>query len=135
MACDTERRRADRLRRLRQPESFMSTAVLFERVSPDGETRQRLAALIVTSVSFVWLFAQPMQSLARDWWTNPEAGHGLLLAPVAVWLAWRAGLEKERRPQLVLGLGLLIVAVLVRYLSGLAAEQFTSRLSLLTAVV
>ena len=99
----------------------------------DLRGRVHLAALVITAVTFVWLFAQPMRSLARDWWTNPEAGHGLLLAPLAIWLAWRAGVRKDRRPQIVLGVAAIVVAVAVRYLSGLAAEPFTMRMSLLLA--
>src|SRR5437867_3934651 len=47
----------------------------------------------VTAIAFVALFALPFATLVRDWWSLPEAGHGLLLAPVAVWLAWRSGLR------------------------------------------
>jgi hypothetical protein len=55
----------------------------------DGRSRVQLAALIATTLTFLWLFAQPMRLLARDLWNNPEAGHGLLLAPLALWLAWK----------------------------------------------
>jgi exosortase len=87
----------------------------------------------VTGAAFLLLFAEPLRTLARDWWTDPEAGHGLLLFPVALWLAWRRGWDGEARPQPVLGLTLLIAAVFLRYLSGLAAELFTMRVSLLVA--
>ena len=30
---------------------------------------------------------------------DPDAGHGLLLAPLAIWLAWRAGLAPRRGRQ------------------------------------
>ena len=54
--------------------------------------------------------------------------HGLLLFPVAIRLAWKRGLVAEPRQQYALGLVLLVGAVLLRYLSGLAAEQFTMRM-------
>ena len=38
-------------------------------------------------VAFALLFYKPAMLLVRDWWNDPEAGHGLLLAPAAVWLA------------------------------------------------
>jgi exosortase len=90
--------------------------------------------LVITAVLFGFLFARPAVLLARDWWNNPEAGHGLLLAPLAVWLAWRAGLRPDARPNVVAGALLLAGAVLVRYLSGLAAEIFTMRMSLVVGV-
>lgn len=101
----------------------------------DGRSRVQLAALVATTLTFVWLFAQPMRTLARDWWNNPEAGHGLLLAPLALWLAWKTGLRADRCPQPALGLSAVTVAVVVRYLSGLAAEPFTMRMSMLLALV
>ncbi|HEX5385180.1 MAG TPA: exosortase/archaeosortase family protein [Gemmatimonadales bacterium] len=79
------------------------------------------------------LFAEPMATLVRDWWTDSNAGYGLLLAPLAVWLAWRAGLAPDRAPNVWLGTALLALAVLLRYLGGLAAEQFTLRFSMVVA--
>ena len=84
-------------------------------------------ASIATALAFVLLFAQPFVSLASDWWNVPEAGHGLLLAPVAVWLAWRAGIRPGAAPNPTLGLAVIVVAVLVRCAAGLAAELFTMR--------
>lgn len=91
-------------------------------------------ASVVTTLAFGLLFAQPFAGLVRDWWTVPEAGHGLLLAPVAVWLAWRTGVRKEATPQPALGLALLVVAVVVRCAAGLAAELFTMRASMIMAL-
>jgi len=76
-----------------------------------------------------------MALLARDWWNNPEAGHGLLLAPLAVWFAWKAGIAPDARPNRALGVAVLVLAVLVRYVSDLAAELFTMRGSMLMAAV
>jgi exosortase len=87
----------------------------------------------VAALAFVILFLKPAQLLVRDWWTNPEAGHGLLLAPLALWLAWRRGLLPDRRAQPIWGTVGLVSAVLLRYLSGLAAELFTMRVSMLLA--
>jgi exosortase len=101
-----------------------------------GIVRRPEAALPAAAalVAFVVLFIQPARSLALDWWNNPDAGHGLLLAPLALWLAWRRGLAPERRGQMALGSVILLGAVLLRYLSGLAAEIFTMRFSILLAL-
>ncbi|HEX5829470.1 MAG TPA: exosortase/archaeosortase family protein [Gemmatimonadaceae bacterium] len=90
--------------------------------------------VVVTAALFLIEFAKPMQLLGRDWWSNPEAGHGLLLAPLALWLAWSRGVRADARSAPALGLTLLVGAVLLRYMSGLAAELYTMRLSMLMAL-
>lgn len=89
----------------------------------------------VGAVAFALLFAEPMRLLLRDWWVNPEAGHGLLLGPLAAYLAYRQGIVPEPRAWRVTGLLLLLGAVGLRYVSGLAAELFTMRASMLLAAV
>lgn len=93
------------------------------------------APVIVAGLAFLACFARPMATLGRDWLTDPEAGHGLLLFPVAIWIAWKAGVRPEARPQRALGLTVLVLSVLLRYLSGLAAELFTMRMSLIGATI
>ncbi|HEY8104632.1 MAG TPA: exosortase/archaeosortase family protein [Gemmatimonadales bacterium] len=88
----------------------------------------------LAAAAFVALFAQPALLLARDWWNDSEAGHGLLLAPLAVWLAWR---DRPSQPQTAnprLGTSLLVAAILLRYVAGLAAELFTLRFSIVLAL-
>jgi exosortase len=89
----------------------------------------------ITALSFLALFLQPLTTLMADWWNVPEAGHGLLLAPVALWLAWRSGLRADAIPQPAFGAVVLVLAVLLRFASGLAAELFTMRGSMIIALV
>jgi len=98
-----------------------------------GTLRQRLPA-IVTAIAFVALFATPIRLLFRDWWTLPEAGHGLLLGPGAVWLAWRSGIVDDAHPRRGWGLAVLGFAILMRYAGALAAELFTMRMSIVVAL-
>jgi exosortase len=93
-----------------------------------------LAPAALAAVCAVVLFARPAVLLGRDWWNDPEAGHGLLLAPLAVWLAWRRGLTPDRAPSPVLGAVMLLAAVALRYLGGLAAELFTMRFSIVVGL-
>ncbi len=93
-----------------------------------------LAPLFLAAVAFAVLFAKPAALLVTDWWNDPNAGHGLLLAPLALWLGWKRGLV-VRQPQVVLGTLLLVAGVALRYLSGLAAELFTMRLSIVIAAI
>lgn len=96
---------------------------------------QTLLVLLLTSGVFALLFHRPALLLARDWWTNPEAGHGLLLAPVAIWLAWRKGFVPDSTPSVGLGIVVLAGAVLLRVGSELAAELFTMRFSMIAALM
>ena len=103
-----------------------------------GRSRPRIldqAPLILGGLAFVWLFFEPFTTLLRDWWSDPEAGHGLLLGPLSLYLMVRAGLSPERRARPLLGLAILGASVLLRIASALAAELFTMRLSLLGAAV
>lgn len=93
-----------------------------------------LAPVVCAGLAFFILFWESFATLIRDWWTDPEAAHGLLLAPLALYLAWRSGRRPDARAQPLIGIALLVGAVLLRYLSGLAAELFTLRMSMLGAV-
>ena len=99
-----------------------------------GASARQLFPPTLTTIAFALLFAEPVALLLRDWWTLPEAGHGLLLAPVALWLAWKAGIRREAVANPGLGVALLVLAILVRYMSGLAAELFTMRASVVMAL-
>lgn len=94
-----------------------------------------LLPVVLGATAFVLLFHDPAITLVGDWWSNPEAGHGLLLGPLAIFLMYRSGLASGRRPQPSLGLLVLAFAVLLRIGSGLAAELFMMRMSLMGALV
>jgi exosortase len=101
-----------------------------ERMRPD-----RLAPTLVIACAFTVLFYRPFLTLVRDWWSLPEAGHGLLLFPVALWLLWRDGLDRRSVPHAWFGAIVLVFAIVLRFASELAAEQFTMRLSMVIALV
>jgi len=92
------------------------------------------APAIVGALAFLVLYEAPIRTLVRDWLNDPEASHGLLLAPLAIWLAWRAGISEEARPAPLWGVAILLAAIVLRYVSGLAAELFTMRMSLFAAL-
>jgi exosortase len=107
-----------------------------ERV-PEGRALVRATMpplpVLATAGLFALLYARPFWLLLRDWWSNPEAGHGLLLAPLALYFAWKSGITPDARPNRILGALLIIAGVAFRYLSDLAAELFTMRGSMLLA--
>lgn len=98
---------------------------------PRGE---RWTVGVVTVLAFLAAFAEPLVGTLRSWWSDPEAGHGLLLAPLAIWLAWRKGKAPDARGARVLGAVLLVTAVLFRYVAALAAEAFVGRASMFLAL-
>ena len=106
------------------------------RLNPIGFPRAGVArvALAATVLAFAVLFAQPFANTMSTWWNDPEAGHGLLLVPVAFVLAWRRGLDPAARASHALGLSILAVAVVVRYVSALAADPFLSRATMFLAL-
>ncbi len=89
---------------------------------------------LVTIALFAFLFARPAYLLVRDWWSNPEAGHGLLLAPLALWFAYKSGIRPDARPNRVAGAAIIVVAVGFRWVADLAAELFVMRGSMLLAI-
>jgi exosortase len=90
---------------------------------------------VLTAALFAMLYARPAKLLVRDWWNDPEAGHGLLLAPLALWFAWRAGVAPDSRPSRVLGGLLIVLGVAFRYVADLAAELFVMRGSMLIGLL
>jgi exosortase len=88
----------------------------------------------LATLLFIILFAKPMRLLAWDWWNNPEAGHGLLLAPLALWFIWRGSIRDDAHGAVRIGTAMLVGAVLVRYASGLAAELYTMKMSMVLAL-
>ena len=95
--------------------------------------REQMGPALLAAAAFVALFAKPATLLARDWWNNPDAGHGLLLAPLALYLAWRSGIRADARTNMLLGLPMLVGAVVLRFAAGLASELFTMRMSMVIA--
>ncbi len=95
---------------------------------------QSVIPAAATTIAFLALFGEPLRLLVQDWWQLPEAGHGLLLAPAAAWLAWQKGVRPGAASNRVVGIAVLILAVLIRYMSGLAAELFTMRESIVLAL-
>jgi len=106
------------------------------RLNPIGFPRSVMArvALAATALAFAVLFAQPFANTVSTWWNDPEAGHGLLLVPLAFVLAWRRGLDPAAKADHTLGLSVLGVAVVVRYVAALAADPFLSRVTMFLAL-
>ncbi|HKW98501.1 MAG TPA: exosortase/archaeosortase family protein [Bryobacteraceae bacterium] len=84
----------------------------------------------------VWLLAlnywQVLAAMAGDWWNDEGASHGLLIPPVALYLAWLRRQSILAEPVQASSKGLWITAFgcLVFLVGRLGAEFFLTRISL-----
>jgi len=108
----------------------MSVAVLRSGSARDWE---RISG-VATALVFCILFGPVLVQLGVDWWSSGEYGHGFLLLPIAVFLAWQRRLSDVRGSE-VSGLVVTGLAVTLFLVGVLAAERFTQRLALLGVVV
>lgn len=90
---------------------------------------------VAAAFAFLLLFGTTLLGLAGDWVHVPDYRHGLLLAPVALYLAWQRRVDPEDRlPARRAGLLVLAAAVLLFCVGRVMAEYFTMRGSMLLAV-
>jgi exosortase len=80
-----------------------------------------------------FLYASVVVDLAAEWWTQPEASHGILIPPFALYIVYlgrRSTLSIVPHPDWR-GLGLTFLACLILLMGQLASEFFLSRISLI----
>jgi exosortase len=89
-----------------------------------------LLTLVVT------MYATVLSSLARQWWNDPNYGHGFFVPVFAGYILWS---ERDRWCALPfhpnnLGLALMLFGIALRVLGMLGAELFMARLSLVILI-
>jgi exosortase len=91
-----------------------------------------LAALIAV------LYAVPLKGLASEWMSSPDASYGVLLACVAVCLAWQRrrpfALVANPSPQIYPGLALLVLGICAYLIGFFGADLFLTRSSLVVVL-
>lgn len=93
---------------------------------------RKVAPLLwVTGVLFLLCFAAVIADLVQAWLNIPDAAHGILIAPVAIWLAWRTGVLPERRPNRWVGSLFVVFAVAASVLGRVAGIETVPRAALL----
>jgi exosortase len=90
-------------------------------------------AAIAAAVSFLYLSV--LAKLGRDWWTDENYSHGLLVPFIIGFILWteRGRLERAvrmSRPSVLLGGAILILAVMALWAGTAGAELYVQRLSL-----
>ncbi len=92
--------------------------------------------VVLLSTLVVIMYAPVLSSLARQWWDDPNYGHGVFVPVFAVYVLW---CERHRWRALPyhasnLGFPIMLCAIGLRVLGTLGAELFTARLSLLILI-
>jgi exosortase len=91
--------------------------------------------LVITGVAFALCFGAGIVDLVRAWLHIPDAAHGLLIAPVALWIAWRTRLASNNRPAIWSGSAIVLVAVVFYILGRTAGVETVPRAALLLSLV
>ncbi len=82
---------------------------------------------------FFALYGPALASLVRDWASSDDYRHGFLLLPVAGYLAWQSWRGSDQQPSPAVGGAVIVAAVVLFWMSSIAAELFTLRSSALLA--
>jgi len=88
----------------------------------------------VTAALFLACFAPVIVGLVEAWLSLPDAAHGILIAPVAVWLAWRSGPVADPRPARWTGAALILIAVFANVFGRVAGVETIPRAAFLLAL-
>lgn len=97
-------------------------AVLPDPRLPSAASRGPVVAALV---AFGALFGRELYAMAAQWVSDPEAGHGLLLAFTAIWLAWQAPRERARTPAYALATAMVAVTCVAAIFTMLGASSRT----------
>jgi exosortase len=92
--------------------------------------------VLLLATLVVIMYAPVFSSLARQWWDDPNYGHGVFVPVFAAYVLW---CERDRwRAQTFrtnnFGFAIMLFAIGLRVLATLGAELFTARLSLLILI-
>lgn len=99
------------------------------------QTSTWFAALSLSTLVVI-MYASVLSSLARQWWDDPNYGHGFFVPIFAGYVLWS---ERDRWRALPfhpsnLGFGIMLFASGLRVLGMLGAELFIARLSLVILI-
>ena len=94
---------------------------------------QNTSQAIAVAAAFVFLYASVLAKLGRDWWSDENYSHGLLVPfviAIIIWNEWTALRNMIQKGSLWLGGGISVLAILMLFAGTLGAELFTTRISL-----
>ena len=97
-------------------------------------TSQSIIKAAVVSAAFLFLYATVLAKLGRDWWTDENYSHGLLVPFVIaliIWWEWDVLKKSVANSSAWIGGGVVLLAILLLAAGTLGAELFTQRMSML----
>lgn len=93
---------------------------------------------VLIAATVVFLYAQVLAKLGRDWWTDENYSHGILVPFVIGFIIWTEFEELKKAagsPQIWIGFALILFALLMLLGGTLGSELFTQRASLVLMFV
>jgi exosortase D (VPLPA-CTERM-specific) len=111
--------------------------ISYLKVSMQFSIKQVWKPILVVFV-LAFLYAVVLTKLGKDWWTDENYSHGLLIPFVIgyiVWLEFDKLKKAFENPQTWLGFSIIILAILMLLAGTLGAELFVQRISLIVILV
>jgi len=101
----------------------------------EAQARRWFAALSL-SILVVIMYASVLTSLARQWWDDPNYGHGFLVPLFVGYVLWSKRNQWRSLPfrPSNFGFAIIVLAIGLRILGMLGAELFLTRLSLVVLI-
>lgn len=96
------------------------------------DSGSNLARAAAVAAAVVFLYATVLSKLGRDWWTDENYSHGLLVPFVIgmiVWREWDVFSATRRNPAIIAGVVAVVASLLLLFAGTLGAELFTTRIS------
>lgn len=94
---------------------------------------KHLWRILAIASALIFVYATVLFKLGRDWWTDENYSHGLLIPFVIAYIVWS---QRERfaraaqRPETIMGLTAVLAALLALWAGTAGAELFMQRTSL-----
>ncbi|MDQ3221548.1 MAG: EpsI family protein, partial [Acidobacteriota bacterium] len=88
--------------------------------------------------ALAFLYATVLVKLGRDWWTDENYSHGLLVPFVIcyiIWLEFDSLRSTHKKPEFWIGLSIVFSALLMLLAGTLGAELFVQRISLVLILI
>jgi exosortase len=100
--------------------------------APAGSLLRKHGLLTLGVTLVLMLYARPLGSLIQDWLHNQDASYGILVPPIAGYIAYTQRFVTLSRPKGVDFRGLILIALACLFflVGQLGSEFFTTRLSL-----
>jgi exosortase len=98
---------------------------------------QDMIAAIAMIAALVFLYAPVLVKLGRDWWSDENYSHGLLVPFVIVLIVskeWHTIRDLSKNPSVWLGGSVVAASVLMLLAGTLGAELFTQRISMVLII-